>query len=749
MVQKVEETITGFIDEIVFQNAESGFTVMVLDMDGEPITVVGVLPGVCVGEQLEVGGYYTSHPSFGKQFRALMFTQRMPETAHAIEKYLSSGAIKGIGPSLAKRIVNAFGDKTFEIIENNPERLCEVKGISQNLANAVSENFLKVYGMKTVMSGLNELGLSPAECVEVYRIYSNSALSRVKANPYILCSAEIGVNFARADEIAFSLGVQYNDPRRIRAGCIYVLDYNFERDGHACIPYNQLIKICSEFLQTSQNDTEIELSNAIDDGVLCHDFKKEKNEGFVYLPKAYLAERYIANRIKSIIDNGKFTAEKNWDKKIEKLEKAGGIAYDTLQKSAISQALNSGFLVLSGGPGTGKTTTLKAIISLYEKEGYSVKICAPTGRAAKRICELTGCEAKTIHRLLEVQFNSEKAQFVHDEFNPLKADVIIIDEFSMVDLMLFESLLRAMKSSARLILVGDKDQLPSVGCGNILKDLMDCDYLPIVQLEHIFRQAAESLIVTNAHKIVCGEMPTLSARDRDFFFLKEKTPSDAVDTVLSLMVSRLPKTYSLSPTADIQVLCPSKQGELGTHNLNRLLQNLLNAQSESKTELKFGDVIFREGDKVMQTRNDYDITYVRENTVGKGIFNGDIGTIEVIDKSRGKVQIRFDDKVATVGFETLNEIEHAYAVTVHKSQGSEFEAVVLPLMGKHKNLHYRRLLYTAVTRAKRLLIIVGQESTIEAMVQNHKKNTRFTTLKRFLDIEFGKSPTPLNKAAEK
>ena len=749
MVQKIEETLTGIVDEIVFQSEDSSFTVMVLDVNNEPITVVGVLPGVCVGEQLEVKGYFTTHPSFGKQFRALVFTQNMPQGARAIEKYLASGAIKGIGPSLARRIVDTFGDNTFDIIESNPERLCEVKGISQNLANALHENFLKVWGMKTVMSGLAGLGLSPAECVEVYRIHSNSALSKIKVNPYILCSAQIGVNFARADEIAYSMGFEYNDPKRIRAGCIYVLDYNFERDGHACIPYKQLISICSEFLQTSQNDTEIELSNAIDDGVLCHDFKKEKNEGFVYLPKAYYAERYVANRLHDIISNGNLLPQKNWDKRIEKLEKASGITYDTLQKNAISQALNSGFLVLSGGPGTGKTTTLKAIISLFEEERKLVKICAPTGRAAKRICELTGHDAKTIHRLLEVQFGASENKFVHDENNPLKADVIIIDEFSMVDLMLFESLLKAMKPSTRLILVGDKDQLPSVGCGNILKDLMDCDYLPIVELQHIFRQAAESLIVTNAHKIVCGEMPTLSARDRDFFFLKEKTPSDAVDTVLSLMVSRLPKTYSLSPTADIQVLCPSKQGELGTHYLNQLLQEKLNPADVGKSELKFGDVIFREGDKVMQTRNDYDITYVRENSVGKGIFNGDIGTIEVIDKSRGKVQIRFDDKLATVKFETLNEIEHAYAVTVHKSQGSEFEAVILPLMGRHKNLHYRRLLYTAVTRAKRFLIIVGQESTIEAMVGNHKKNTRFTTLKRFLDIEFGKSPTPLNKAAEK
>jgi exodeoxyribonuclease V alpha subunit len=732
MKQNNLEKIEGFVDEIVFQNSDNGFTVMVLDVENEPVNVVGVMPGVCEGEQLQVQGYYTTHATFGRQFKAVLFTQSMPKGAYAVEKYLSSGAIKGIGPALARRIVGEFGENTLEIIESSHEKLAGVKGISLRTAETIHDEFMKVYGLKTVMSSLSDLGLTPPESVAVYRRFLQGSLLAIKSNPYVLCSAEIGLDFSRADEIAFSLGIERNDSRRIQAGCVYALDYNFEKEGHSCIPYQKLVSICAQFLSVSEDATEIELSNCVDRGIVCHDFIKD-NQGFVYLPKAYYAERYIAKRIRSILKESQMREGNEFNKKIRDFERANKIKYDALQKNAIADALNRGFLILTGGPGTGKTTTLNAIISIYKQSGYSVSICAPTGRAAKRVTELTGHDAKTIHRLLEVQFDRDETFFVHNESNPLKADVVVVDEFSMVDLLLFESLLRALKPNARLILVGDKDQLPSVGCGSLIKDFTECPILPIVHLKQVFRQAAESLIVTNAHKIVQGLMPDLRVRNRDFFFLEEGFPKRAAQTVVDLVSTRLPASYGYSSTADIQVLCPSKIGDLGTKNLNRLLQEKLNPPSEEKDEHIFGEVIFRVGDKVMQNKNDYELFFEKDDgSVGKGVFNGDIGEIESVSRAKGTMKIRYDDRVVTMPFDNAMELEHAYAITVHKSQGSEFEAVILPLMGYHKNLHYRKLLYTAVTRAKKLLIIVGQKKTITNMVDTHKKNTRYSTLNRFL-----------------
>ncbi len=736
MDKRANETVVGTVEDIIFRREENGFTVLELDVDGDPLCVVGVLPNVSEGEELEVRGYYTTHAQFGRQFRAVIYTQRLPATTHAIEKYLSSGAIKGIGPALARRIVDKFSEKTLKVIELTPEKLSEVKGISENMASSIASEFMRIYGLRSVMQTLKEFGLSPAESVAVYKEFGPTAIEKIRLNPYALTHHHFGIEFSRADEIAGVLGVSQNDERRLEAGCVYVLNHNFYKDGHSCLPYNQMLRIATNFLKCKESEVEIALSNAIEAGMLVHDFTGG-TEGYIYLPQAFRAETYIAKRMAEFSKMASLRPKRNWKYEIQKQNTKNRVLYDMLQEMAINRALNDGFLILSGGPGTGKTTTLKAIISLYEKEGYSVAIAAPTGRAAKRISEVTGYDAKTIHRLLEVQFDkNDELYFVHDEKNPLKAEVVIIDEFSMVDLMLFESLLRAIKPSTRLILVGDANQLPSVSCGCVLHDFMKCPRLPVVELAQIFRQAAKSLIVTNAHDIIMGDMPKLDKRDRDFFFMNEFDRYRAIRTILSLVCERLPNKYGYSPTTDIQILCPGKLGELGTINLNSLLQERINPPSKDKAEIRFNSVIFREGDKIMQNKNDYNVVFKKDNgEAGIGVFNGDVGVIEKIDRQNGVVTLRFDDRVCEYGTDGLNEIDHAYAITVHKSQGSEFEAVILPLMGRHKNLHYRKLLYTAVTRAKKLLIIVGEESTVWEMVKNNRKNLRYSTLLSFLNRE--------------
>ena len=736
MKRQAEQTVVGTVDEIVYRNGENGFTVMVLDVDNFPLTVVGILTNVSEGEELEVNGYYDTHPTFGKQFRALIYSQKLPATAHAIKKYLASGAIKGIGPALARRIVDMFGEDTFKVIENQPHKLAQVRGISESMAQTISEEFLKIHVVSAVMSTLRGYGLTSAESVLVYRTLGPETLKLIRANPYILTHPDIKIEFKRVDQIAFMLGFSANDELRLKAGCVYALNYNFVNNGHSCLPYNRLLTTATEFLNERESAVEIALSNAIEEGMIVHS-QIGSDDGFLYLPKAYNAERYVAKRMAEFVKMSRLRHKKSWDYEIKTLNLRNRVLYDNLQELAINRALNDGFLILSGGPGTGKTTTLNAIISLYEKQGFSVAIAAPTGRAAKRISEVTGYDAKTIHRLLEVQFDGEEnLYFVKDEKNPLKADVVIVDEFSMVDLMLFEALLRAIKPTTRLILVGDADQLPSVACGCLLSDFIKCENLPVVELAQVFRQAAKSLIITNAHDIIMGDMPKLDKRDRDFFFLNEFDRYRAQRTIMSLVCERLPKKYGYSPESQIQVLCPSKQGELGSVALNILLQEKINPPDEDKRQIKFDNVIFREGDKIMQNKNNYRIEWVSGDGVdGKGVFNGDIGEISEIDKLNSTVEICFEDKVCKYSFDMLNEIEHAYAITVHKSQGSEFDAVILPLMGRHKNLHYRKLLYTAVTRAKKILIIVGEEATVREMVKNNRKNLRYSTLSHYLNEE--------------
>ena len=735
-MQTAEEIqIEGVVENVVFRSEETGFTVMEIDHDGELLTAVGELVGIEEGEEVLLTGCYTTHPNFGRQFKVSLAERRLPSSAHAIYKYLASGTIKGVGPVLARRLVDAFGSKTLEIAESEPQKLTAVRGVSPAKAQAIGSEMKRVFGIRSVMMFLAAYRIPPANSVKVWKKYGMGAVDVIKENPYVLCDEAVGLDFQKTDEIALSMGMDADSDYRVRAGILHALWHN-ARNGHTCLPYDKLVDISTEFLGVPRLNIELTINYLIEKEQInyCHFDSRE----YLYLPAIYTAERYCAMRV-SLLSMLK-DEQVNADAWVDELEKRGKITYASRQRDAIRMAMQKGILILTGGPGTGKTTTLNAIIALYKRQGLRVEIAAPTGRAAKRIAELTGYEAKTIHRLLEVDARDpEHSKFVHDEKNPLSCDVVIVDEFSMVDILLFEALLRAMRMTCRLVVVGDSNQLPSVGCGNVLGDLLGCGKLPTVTLTEIFRQAAESLIVTNAHAIVAGEMPELDVKTKDFFFMPQADRTKAVQTIVSLVQKRLPARYGYSPKWDIQVLCPSRMGELGTWNLNVCLQEALNPASEGKPEHKFGGVIYRLGDKVMQIRNNYDIRWTKDDgEVGTGIFNGDIGEITALDKRLGQLKIRFDDKVAEYAFDLLNEVEPAYAVTVHKSQGSEFEAVILPLMGRHPKLHYRNLLYTAVTRAKKMLIIVGQKETVQEMTENHRKTERYSNFRRFVLEEFEK-----------
>ncbi len=732
MQQEEFIVLEGTVETIVYHSEDSGFTVLEIDCGGEMVTAVGELGNVNEGEEVRLMGQYTTHASYGSQFRAATCEVKLPATATAILKYLSAGAIKGIGPKTAQKIVAAFGDKTLEIIEKQPEMLSEVSGISQSKARQIENDFKKVFGIRTVMAYLARFNVPPFYCIRAWKKLGPMTIEMVNENPFVLCNDEIGLDFKAADEISKSLSLPPEAPARILAGILSELTAA-TRNGHTCMPYARLVERAQALLDISGDDIEnvlYEQSQA--QMIVCERFGEAE---YVYLPQYYDAERFIASRlsliIKAIPDN-----LRSWDTEITALEAEKDIHYERLQKKAISMALSNGITVLTGGPGTGKTTTILGIIELYKRLGKKVMLAAPTGRAAKRMSELTGYEAKTIHRLLEVEYSKgDLPSFRRNSRNPLNCDVIIIDEFSMVDTLLFESLLSAVKLSCRIVLVGDSDQLPSVGAGNILHDLLQSDCVPTVTLTEIFRQAAQSLIVTSAHEIISGEVPQTEVKDNDFFFLKRELSQSAA-TVVSLCRDRLPKAYGYSPLWDIQVLCPSRQGELGTAALNTKLQAAINPKGADKPEVKSGQNLFREGDKVMQVRNNYDIIWTRDDGEnGAGVFNGDIGIIEGIDRPAQLLTIRFDDRVTDYTFDQLTELELAYAITVHKSQGSEYEAVVIPLAKPMPNLYYRNLLYTAVTRAKRLLILLGDPETLSFMVDNNRKTYRYTNLQQYITDE--------------
>lgn len=727
--QSLEE-IEGTVEEITFRNEQSGFTVIELDADGEPVIAVGALPPVNPGEEVHLYGHWSTHPKFGRQFAAESLETTMPSGATAILRYLSSGAVKGIGPSTATKIVEAFGDRTLEIIEKEPLRLAEIRGISKNKAAQISEEFRSHFGLREAMQFLAQYRIQPQQALAVWKRFGAGCVEMIRDDPYLLCAEELHIGFERADAIARFMQKPADSGRRITAGLDYVLRHNLN-NGHTCLPKDKLLDVAAALLELPRDVVAEELENAVDE----RDFLQDELDGrtFVFLPPFYEAECYCAGRIATMT---MCPAEpiKDYARQMDLIENMTGIVYEAKQREAIDAAMNKGLLVLTGGPGTGKTTTLNAIIELLEIYGHKVAIAAPTGRAAKRITEITGHEAKTIHRLLEVEWGENDTQsFSRNEKNPLDCDALIVDELSMTDVLLFQSLLRAVKFGCRLVLVGDSDQLPSVGAGNVLGDLIASGRVPVVALTEVFRQAQRSAIVMNAHRIVSGELPQLDLRDNDFFFLPLREKEKIMETVSDLCFRRLPDAYGFRPLQEVQVLCPGRKGELGTVALNQILQQRFNPPHQKRPEVKVNGVVFRQGDKIMQVKNNYNVEWTKDDgTEGTGIFNGDVGVLEEVDKLRGVLKVRFDDKLALYSVDNAEELEHAYAMTVHKSQGSEFPAVIMPMYPMAPQLCYRNLLYTAVTRAKKILIMVGHKQVVVQMVRNQKKTLRYSALDIFL-----------------
>ena len=724
------DEITGTVEEITFRNEQNGFTVLELEVEEEPVIAVGVLPPVNSGEEVHMYGRWTTHPKFGRQFAAQSLESKMPSGASAILRYLSSGAVKGIGPSTATKIVEAFGDSTLEIIENQPMRLAEIRGISKAKAEQISQDFRSHFGLREAMAFLGQYRINPNQALAVYKKFGVGCIELIKDDPYVLCAEGLNIGFERADAIAMSMEKSPDSGRRITAGLTYVLTHNLN-NGHTCLPKDKLLEVASSLLEIDREAVADQLEEAIDDS----DFMQDEINGtaFIFLPYLYEAELYCAGRIATM---AMCPAEpiKNYARQMLVIESVTGITYDKRQTEAIDAAMNKGLLVLTGGPGTGKTTTLNAIIQLLELYGHKVSIAAPTGRAAKRITEITGHEAKTIHRLLEVEWGENDMQsFARNDKNPLDCDALIVDELSMTDILLFQSLLKAVKFGCRLVLVGDSDQLPSVGAGNVLGDLIQSGRVPVVALTEVFRQAQKSAIIMNAHRIVNGEMPQLDLLDSDFFFLPIREKEKIKQMICDLCFTRLPDAYGFNPLKDIQVLCPGRKGELGTVELNKVLQQRFNPQHQKRPEITLNGVIFRQGDKIMQIKNNYHVEWTKDDgTEGTGIFNGDVGMLEEIDKLHGMLKVRFDDRTATYSIDNANELEHAYAITVHKSQGSEFPAVIIPMYPMAPQLCYRNLLYTAVTRARSILIMVGHKQIACQMARNQKKTLRYSALSVFL-----------------
>lgn len=722
--------MTGSVEQVIFRNEKNEYTVLELNNGQELVTVVGTMPWVACGEELHVVGTWATHPSFGPQFKVQAYERYRPATSSAILKYLSSGAVKGIGPTTAAKIVDAFGEHTLDVIENEPERLCTVKGITRAKANKMAEEFRRIYGIREIMLYLSKFGITPEEAVHIWKIYGPQSADLIQEDPYCLCAEGLDIDFERADSIAESMDRPQDDFNRVRAGVVYVLKHNVN-NGHTCLPADKLIPTASRLLSVEIGLAQAALEDLKASNALISQYFNGRE--YIFTPKLYKSEVYSAGRLLMML---RYPAQSivGIEGYISSIEKQFGIQYADGQKQAIIQALSKGMLILTGGPGTGKTTTLNAIITILEQKGEKVLLAAPTGRAAKRMSELSGREAKTIHRMLQVEWDeNEQPVFAKNAKNLLECDALIIDELSMVDAMLFEGVLRALPLGCRLIMVGDCDQLPSVGPGNVLGDLIATNLLPVVQLKEIFRQSLKSLIVTNAHKIVAGEMPELVKRDNDFFFLPDHEPASISSTIVGLYTERLPASYGYSPLTDIQVLSPGRKGELGTMELNRRLQAAVNPPDKSKAEITVNGVLFREGDKVMQVKNNYDLVWAKsDGTSGEGVFNGDVGVLLSIDKRASALTVQIDDRFVLYTFENAGELELAYAMTVHKSQGNEFQAVIMPMYPGPPQLYYRNLLYTAITRAKSLLILVGTKNTVQKMVENDRKTKRYSGLYYFM-----------------
>ena len=733
----MSDTVTGYIDHIIFRNEDNGYTVMVLkDSKEEELTCVGSFPAVTQGAVIEAEGVYTHHPVYGRQFQISSFTEKMPEDTMAMERYLGSGAIKGIGAALAARIVRRFGEDTIRIVEEEPERLAEVKGISEKKAREIAAQVTEKADMRKAMIFLQKYGISLNLGAKIYQKYKDSIYTVLQENPYKLAEDISGVGFKIADEIAARIGIHADSDYRIRSGMLYTL-LQASGEGHTYLPQEQLFARCSQLLGVDESYMEKHLRDMVIDRKLV---LKERNGEYVVYPSQYYYLELNTARMLCELNILCPEDEQLVRKRIELIEKETGTVLDEMQKKAVTEAASHGLFILTGGPGTGKTTTINAIIQFFEGEGAELRLAAPTGRAAKRMTETTGYEAQTIHRLLELNGMPEEerdghsAKFERNAQNPLEADVIIIDEMSMVDIHLMHSLLLAVTAGTRLILVGDENQLPSVGPGNVLRDIIHSGCFPVVELTKIFRQASESAIVVNAHKINRSEQVQINNKSRDFFFLKRYDADIIIRVVIALIQEKLPKYVDARPF-EIQVLTPMRKGLLGVERLNQILQRYLNPPDSSRKEHTLGDRLFREGDKVMQIRNNYQMEWEIRGRYGIviekgiGVFNGDTGILKEINEFAETAEVEFEDgRFAVYSFKQLEELELAYAITIHKSQGSEYPAVILPLLSGPKMLLNRNLLYTAVTRARKCVTVVGSEETFGEMIRNEKQQKRYSAL---------------------
>lgn len=721
------ETLVGVIENVVYRNEDNDYSVIeIVDSDSNLITCVGNMPLPFEGENVKLVGSYTYHKEFGKQFAFDSFEKTLPEEEEGILQYLSSKTVKGIGPVTAVKIVNRFGKDTFDVIENHPEWLVDIQGITMKKAAIISESLKEQTGLRNVMMFCKDY-MDKADVARIYNRFGSGAVGMIKENPYILCHDVYGISFEKADRIARDFNFPLDAYPRILAGVLYALKFNAENNGHTCLPFEKLSAASATVLELDERKVADMISQFLSDNELAAYTHKETV--YIMKPEVEEAEAYIAKRVREMERYSNGFGVSDIRSMIDSVEDKLGISYAKQQKEAIYTALSGSIMILTGGPGTGKTTVVKGLLSIFDSIGHKCVLAAPTGRAAKRLSEATSHEAKTIHRLLEMERSSDDVpRFNRNANRPIDENVIIIDEASMIDLQLAMALFHAIKRGSRLILIGDTDQLPSVGSGNVLADLLRSERVTTVFLNEIFRQSRESLIITNAHRINSGNDPILNDTKNDFFFVRRDNEADICNTVASLITDRLPKAYGDKIRSQIQVITPSKKGEGGVLLLNPALQNVLNPPAKFKKEIVRHSTVFREGDKVMQTSNNYEIEWEREGTVGAGVFNGDIGYIESIDTVNEKVYIRYDDRRATYGFDTVEELDLAYAITVHKSQGSEYPVVIIPCYRCAPMLMTRNLLYTAVTRARRMVVMVGRLDVPSRMVANNVEIMRYTTL---------------------
>ena len=731
MAEQELEQLEGTVEDIIYENADNGYTVFEVSGGGALTVVCGVVGELHAGESVICRGKFENHATYGRQFHARECETDMPKDLEAVYAFLASGSLPYIGAKTANKLLDKFGAAALDVIANDPARLTEIPGISPDKADRIQQEFKRMFGMRELIAYLAQFEISPRRAMEVFRVFGPGAMQAISANPYLLCGEPLQLDFRHADSIAQYYHMEGDCAQRLEAALLRTLRHN-AGNGHTCLPRAQLLETASNFIHQPPEKLARALDKCIETEVLC--IKMFDGTPYIYLPDLLAAEQDIAHRLGILAQRGKNTA-RDLDRNLQVLELTQGFAYAPLQKEAIRKAMTENCLVLTGGPGTGKTTTVNAILQLLENQAERVALCAPTGRAAKRLSELTGRKASTIHRLLEVDYTGGVVSFIHNDKNLLKCDVVILDEMSMVDVKLFQALVTALRYSCRIIMVGDADQLPSVGPGNLLGEIIRSGCVPTVCLNEIFRQAAQSLIVENAHRIIAGEPLKKGGRSDDFFFL-ETDGEAAQKLVCDLVTTRLPRSYGFDPIRDIQVLCPTKLGPTGTQALNVELQNLLNPERRGKPQLQSASRVFRVGDKVMQVRNNYEIVWNRiGGEQGVGAYNGDIGIVESIDPRTRSMVVRMDDRRLLYQAENLSELEIAYAITVHKSQGSEFPAVILPVAQVPPRLCYRNLFYTGVTRARKLCIVAGRRDVVNRMMGNVRQNLRYSGLRQLLQAE--------------